>query len=179
MKEEYKKICIIGGSGTGKTTLAENLGKQYEIPVIHLDGINYHKGWIERDKDERDQIILEKIKESKWIIDGTYSSTLKERISKADLIIYLDYSSIVQIKGVLTRYLKNPNKLKKEIPGCKERMNWKFFIWVLNWRSTKREKIISIIENVDKNKILIFKNRKQLNKWYKKRFNCKIDCSYC
>ena len=28
MKNSIKKICIIGGSGTGKTTQADNLGKQ-------------------------------------------------------------------------------------------------------------------------------------------------------
>ena len=123
-----KRICIIGGSGTGKTTLANNLGKQLKLPVYHIDGIHYLKDWEVRNKDERDRIILEKIDEDKWIIDGTYNSTLKQRLEKADFIIYLDYSSIAQIKGVLERFIRNHGKEKQEIPGCNEKMSWEFFL---------------------------------------------------
>ena len=57
-----ERICIIGGSGTGKTTLSNNLGKELNLPVYHIDGIHHLKDWEIRDKNERDQIILEKIK---------------------------------------------------------------------------------------------------------------------
>ena len=53
-----KRICIIGGSGTGKTTLADNLGEQLKLPVYHIDGIHYLNNWEVRDKKERDKIIL-------------------------------------------------------------------------------------------------------------------------
>lgn len=170
-----KRICIIGGSGTGKTTLANNLGKQLKLPVYHIDGIHYLKDWEVRNKDERDRIILEKIDEDKWIIDGTYNSTLKQRLEKADFIIYLDYSSIAQIKGVLGRFIRNHGKEKQEIPGCNEKMSWEFFLWVVNWRKNKRKTIIENIKEVDNDKIYIFKTRRQLNKWYKNKFNRKIE----
>lgn len=170
-----KRICIIGGSGTGKTTLANNLGKQLKLPVYHIDGIHYLKDWKVRNKDERDRIILEKIDEDKWIIDGTYNSTLKQRLEKADFIIYLDYSSIAQIKGVLERFIRNHGKEKQEIPGCNEKMSWEFFWWVVNWRKNKRKTIIENIKELDNDKIYIFKTRHQLNKWYKNKFNRKIE----
>ena len=170
-----KRICIIGGSGTGKTTLANNLGKQLKLPVYHIDGIHYLKDWEVRNKDERDRIILEKIDEDKWIIDGTYNSTLKQRLEKADFIIYLDYSSIAQIKGILGRFIRNHGKEKQEIPGYEEKMSWEFFLWVVNWRKNKRKTIIENIKEVDNDKIYIFKTRRQLNKWYKNKFNRKIE----
>ena len=40
-----ERICIIGGSGTGKTTLANNLGKELDLPIYHIDGINYSENW--------------------------------------------------------------------------------------------------------------------------------------
>lgn len=169
------KICIIGCSGTGKTTLANNLGKELKLPVYHLDGINYFSNWEARDKNERDKIILEKINEDKWIIDGTYNSTLLQRLEKSDFIIFLDYSSFAQISGVIGRFIKNRGKEKEEIPGCKEQMNSEFFWWVVNWRKNKRNGIIKMINQVDSNKVYIFKNRRQLNKWYKNQFNKKIE----
>lgn len=170
-----ERICIIGGSGTGKTTLANNLGKELEIPVYHIDGIHHLKNWQKRDKNERDKIILEKIEQSKWIIDGTYRSTLLQRMEKADCVIYLDYSTFAQIIGVLKRFLKNHGKEKEEIPGCKEQMNWEFFLTVVKWRKNKREEIQEKIKMIDSNKVHIFYNRRQLNKWYKKEFGKKIE----
>ena len=34
-----KKVSIIGGPGTGKSTLANNIGKVLDVPIYHLDGI--------------------------------------------------------------------------------------------------------------------------------------------
>ncbi len=170
-----KRICIIGGSGTGKTTLAKNLGKQLNLPVYYIDGIHHLKNWEIRDKDERDKIILEIINKDKWIIDGTYKSTLKQRLEKADYVIYLDYSTFAQIRGILGRFVKKHGKEKEEIPGCKEKMSWDFFWWVVNWRKNKRPTIIKNIQEVDNEKIHIFKTRRELNKWYKNKFNAKIE----
>ena len=157
-----KRICIIGGSGSGKTTLANNLGKQLKYPVYHIDAI---------DKEERDNIIREKIKGNEWIIDGTYNSTLEERFEKSDFIIYLDFSTLTLIKGILGRYIKHGGEEKEEIPGCKERMSWQFFKWVFTWRKRKRKDILERLSKVDSNKVHIFKSRRQLNKWFKKEFN--------
>lgn len=170
-----KRICIIGGSGTGKTTLAKNLGKQLNLPVYYIDGIHHLKNWEIRDKDERDKIILEIINKDKWIIDGTYKSTLKQRLKKADCVIYLDYSTFAQIRGILGRFIKKHGKEKEEIPGCKEKMSWDFFWWVVNWRKNKRPTIIKNIQEVNNEKIHIFKTRRELNKWYKNNFNSKME----
>lgn len=170
-----ERICIIGGSGTGKTTLANNLGRKLNLPVYYIDGIHYLKNWEERDKNERDKIILEKTNEDKWVIDGTYTSTLKERLEKSDYVIYLDYSTFAQISGILGRFIKNHGKEKSELLECKERMNWKFFWWTVNWRRTKRYKIINCLQEIDNKKVQVFKTRRQLNKWYKDLFNEKME----
>ena len=173
-KKNWNKVCIIGGSGTGKTTLTKNLGKELNLPVYHIDGIHHLKNWKIRDKDERDQIIGEIIQKKKWIIDGTYRSTLEQRVKEADIIICLDYSSFAQIKGVVFRYIKNRGKEKEEIPGCREKLTLKFLFWVLNWRRTRRNDIMELLNKIDSNKIYRFKNRRQLNKWYEEMFNKKI-----
>ena len=169
-----ERICIIGGSGTGKTTLSDNLGKELNLPVYHIDGIHHLKNWEIRDENERDKIILEKVAQPKWIIDGTYRSTLQQRLEKADCVIYLDYSSLAQIIGVLKRFIKNHGKEKEEIPGCKEQMSWKFFWFVVKWRKNKRDEILEKINKIDSKKVYIFHNRKRLNRWYENKFGKKM-----
>ncbi len=162
------KISIIGGSGSGKSTLANILSESMKIPVIHLDAINYKSNWIQVDKVERDKIISEKSNEDKWIIDGNYNKTLKERLIKSDLIIWLDYSSYTQIKGVVKRIAQNYNKERSEIPGCKERINLKFIKYVATYNKVKRPEMLEILKDIPEDKLLIFKKQKDLNNWLKK-----------
>ena len=168
------KIIIVGGSGTGKTTLSNNLGKILDLPIYHMDAFHYQEKWKVRDKKERDKRILLKSQDRHWVIDGTYSSTLKERVEKSDLVIFLDYSTLARLKGVIERYLKNPGKEKEEIPGCKERLSMDLLKSVLRWKKHKRNQIIEILKTVEKDKLLRFQNRKQLNEWYYNEFHEKI-----
>ena len=163
----YNRIAIVGGPGTGKTTLSEKLSKKYNIPVIHIDGIHHLPNWKIRDSIERDNIILSQVAKDKWIIDGTYKSTIKERFKRADLIIWLDYSTLAQLKGVIQRFLSHPYKEKNEIPGCKERLTLEFLKYVFKYNKTKRHFIIDNLKDIDNSKVLIFKRRKDLNKWFK------------
>ena len=101
MLENVKKIAVVGGAGTGKTTLTNNLGRKLNVPIYHIDGIHHLENWKTRDTKEIDRIILKRANEEKWVIDGTYKSTLQERINKADLVIFLDYSTISRLNGIL------------------------------------------------------------------------------
>lgn len=169
------KICVIGGPGTGKSTLTNNLGKELSLPVYHIDAIHHLENWKIRDKEERDKIVLDIISREKWIIDGTYKDTLETRVRKADTVIFLDYSTTAKLKGILSRYFKNKGKEKPEIPGCKEQMNLEFIKLTMKWNKTKRKIIVDILEKNKDKKIIIFKNRRKLNKWYEEEFNKKIE----
>ncbi len=167
----YNRISIIGGSGSGKSTLCDILSKELNLPAIHLDAINFNANWVEIDKKERDKKIIEKSLEEKWIIDGNYNKTLKERFERADLIIWLDYSTFMHLKGVLKRFFKMHNKERPEIPKCKERLDFNFIKYVITYNKKKRPIIEEYIKNIPKEKVLIFKKQNDLNKWIKEFTN--------
>ena len=99
------RICIIGFSCSGKSTLAFNLSKKLHLPVLFLDAIAHvpHTNW-----EVRDRLLLKKehdlfIKNNEqWIIEGNYSFLMPDRFNNADIIIGLDY---MNIKSIL-RYFK-------------------------------------------------------------------------
>lgn len=175
MLKNMNRIAIIGGPGTGKSTLAKNIGKELNLPIYHIDGIHHLKNWEKRDTEERDKMILEKVNESKWVIDGTYKSTLEIRVQKSDIVIFLNYSTIARLKGIFLRYFKTKGKERPEIPGCKEKMSLEFIKFTINWNKTKGSTIKEVLDRNKNKKVLMFKNRKQLNKWYEEKFNKEIE----
>ena len=128
--KKISKILILGGPGSGKTTLANKLEKLFELPIINLDNINYKK--------ERDSIIKRRINEDEWIMEGVYKSTLKQRADVADLIIFLEYPTHYLIFRIIKRYICNFGKEKKELGGCKERLTWNFIKYTLFFNQKKK-----------------------------------------
>ena len=45
-------------------------------------------------------------------------------IERRYLTIFLDYSTIAQIKGIMGRYIKIHGKDRLDMPGCKEKMSF-------------------------------------------------------
>ncbi len=68
------KIYITGGPGSGKTTTADRLSKQYNIPHFDLDDINWKNDNAcfygqKRDPDERKEILANLLNNhSEWPI---------------------------------------------------------------------------------------------------------------
>ena len=46
-------------------------------------------------------------------------------------------------------------------------MDKEFFTYVLKYNKEKRKNIVNNLEGIDKSKLIVFKNRRQLNKWLK------------
>jgi adenylate kinase family enzyme len=154
------KICIIGGPGSGKSTLANNLSEILNLPAIHIDELYENKDWKFDDREKIEKKLLDKINNTdKWIIDGTYTETLEERLNKCDLMIFLDFSTIKLLKGVFKRRLQNMNISVKNL-GWNERISVKFIKYVLFFNKKKRKKINDIIK--DNKKCIILKNRKEV-----------------
>lgn len=171
---KYNRILILGGPGAGKTTLARNLSQMTGIEATYLDGLNFEANWKMVDSDKRDFEINEIMKKDRWIMDGTYKTTLKERCKLADLIIVLDYPSFALLKGVLKRNIKNKGKEKEEIPGCIERIDSMLVKQIFTHNKTLRPIIMDCIREVNSNKVFIFKKQKDLNRWFERIFKTKI-----
>lgn len=119
----YNRISILGGSGSGKSTLCTILSKELGLPAIHLDAINFNPDWEEIDKQERNKIISAKSKEDKWIIDGNYNKTLKERLDPTFVKYVLTYNK--KKRHIILEHLQNiPNEKVLIFRHQKDLNNW-------------------------------------------------------
>lgn len=160
-----ERISIIGGGGTGKTTLAIKLGKILNLPVYHIDGIKYRENWEKRDESERYEILSKYIKEDNWIIDGNFTKSIEKQFRKSDTIIFLDFSLFTQFGGIFKRMIMNLNKEVVGIAGCKEKINLSFLKFVTKFNKSKRQMYLDLLKKEKREKVYVFKNRKSLNRY--------------
>ena len=86
-----QRIAVVGVTGSGKTTLAQDLSKILSIPHIELDSIFWQENWVPLPVEEFRKIISQKVEGNTWIIDGNYGKVRDIIWQKADTIIWLDY----------------------------------------------------------------------------------------
>lgn len=164
------KIAIVGYSGSGKSTLADYCGKILDLPVLHLDTIQFLPGWVERPDIEKTELIRYFLRShSAWVIDGNYSRFFYEqRMEEADKIIFLNFSRANCLIRVTRRYYRYRNTSRPDMaPGCNEKLDWEFIRWIL-WegRSEAAQHRYQILTTDFPEKTVTIHNQRELNKLY-------------
>ena len=161
-----ERIMIIGCGGSGKSTLARMLGEKTGLPVVHLDKLFWRPGWVSLSKEEFDQVHQEAINRERWIIDGNFDRTIPERLRRCDTVIYLDFSRLACLLGVVKRILTNYGKVRPDMgDGCPERFDLEFLKWVWNFNRNKRERNFRLLSEREDIEKIILKNRRQVRKF--------------
>ncbi len=138
------KIAILGFSGCGKSTLAQKLGEKYDIPVLHLDRVQFAANWVEREQEDKLRDVAAFLdSHDSWVMDGNYSNLLQERrLEEADRIIMLELNRFVCLWRVLKRWFTYGGSSRPDMAeGCKEKVDWEFLRWVLHDGRTKQRKV--------------------------------------
>ena len=162
------RILIIGCGGAGRSTLARQLGKLTGLPVVHLDKLFWHPGWVESTKEEIDAKIAAALDEPQWIMDGNYNRTLPMRIQKCDTVIYLDFSRFACLMGVAKRVLTTYGTVRPDMAeGCPERFDLDFLRWVWNFNKNKREQYYRLLNEAEGVETIVLKNRRAVRKFLK------------
>lgn len=164
------KIAIVGYSGSGKSTLARALGQKYGAEVLHLDGVQFKPGWECRPEEEQAAMVEDFLNtHDSWVIDGNYSGlSYDRRMREADQIILLLFNRFASLRRVTKRYRQFRNTARPELPGCQEKLDREFILWVLRDGRTKRAR--ERYRNVAKtyaHKAVILKNQRQINRFLK------------
>lgn len=86
------RICILGPSNSGKSTLALAIRAGRGLPVVHLDQLHHLPGtdWQPRPQAAFDALHDAALAGDRWVIEGNYTRLLPARLARATGLILLD-----------------------------------------------------------------------------------------
>ena len=126
------KIHIIGGPGSGKTFLAEQLSAQFGIPHFDLDALQWDNTSLcygtKRDAQERDALLREILQKDDWIIEGVYYAWCGQCFADADRIYVLSVPRRQYRYRIIRRFVRRKIGLEK---GKKETL--RSLLELLKW----------------------------------------------
>ena len=104
------KIHIIGGPGSGKSSLAKELSKRYGIPHYDLDDLYWKNETgsygTKRDPQERDALLERILQKKDWIIEGVYYAWCGRCFEDADKIYLLDVPRYQYRHRIIRRFVR-------------------------------------------------------------------------
>lgn len=164
-----KKVIVIGGNGSGKSTMSRELSAITGLPLTHLDKLYWTGDWCARSHEEFDALLISELEKEAWILDGTMRRTLPLRLDYCDTVIYLDFSGIRCFFGTLGRVFKNHGKVRDDMGGeCKEKLDgrsMKFVFSTLKFNKRNRKYIYSHLSEHNDVNVIVLKNRVQVKKF--------------
>jgi adenylate kinase family enzyme len=143
-----RRVSVIGGSCTGKTTLSRELAQLLGVPHIELDALHHDAGWQEAPADvlqARVDAALAAAPDG-WVADGNYHGKLGTRVlERADTVVFLDLPYGLTLGRVLRRTARriltrqelwNGNRESLRLTFSRDSIVW----WVLTQHGKNREK---------------------------------------
>ena len=163
-----ERVIIIGCGGAGKSTLARKMGEKTGLPVVHLDKLFWKPGWVERTPEEFDPLMEAELAKETWIMDGNFNRTMPQRVQRCDTIIYLDFSRLACLWGVLKRDITTYGTVRPDMgEGCPERVDLEFLKWVWNYNKNKRERNYRLLNEATHAETIVLKNRRMVKRFLK------------
>jgi adenylate kinase family enzyme len=103
MIQSFRRILIIGTTGSGKTTLARTLSRIGGVRHIELDMLMYRDNWKAIPVEHFVEQVAAIAESDSWLIDGNYASVRRLTWERADLVVWLDYPLGIILGRLLKR----------------------------------------------------------------------------
>jgi adenylate kinase family enzyme len=98
-----KRICIVGVSGAGKTTLGKVLAERFGLFFIDSDSLYWEADWQPAAQAVLQERVLAATSAAAWVFDGNFLSLRRFVWQRTDTIVWLDFSLSVVMGRVSRR----------------------------------------------------------------------------
>jgi adenylate kinase family enzyme len=149
-----ERICILGPSNSGKSTLAEAIARKRGLEVVHLD-LLYHlpnTDWEVRPTDEFVALHDAAITGERWVIDGNYSKYMPQRFLRATGVILLDVSTPASLFRYYRRTIFERERVGA-LKGGRDSIKWGMIYHIAVVTPKNRKRYANMFHDIDLPKV--------------------------
>ena len=149
-----ERICILGPSNSGKSTLAQAIARKRGLAVVHLD-LLYHlpnTDWKVRPTDEFVALHDAAITGERWVIDGNYSKCMPQRFLRATGLILLDISTAASLFRYCRRTLFERDRAGA-LEGGLDSIKWDMIYHITVVTPKNRKRYANMFHEIDLPKV--------------------------
>lgn len=132
---KFKRINVVGCPGAGKSSVARMISAKTGYPLFDLDNYFYDSNCKRKNESETLFEIDKIISNEYFVIDGTYISSFEHRLTRLDLVVFVDRSAVTCIYRFFKRRIIGQN-LK-----CGERLTIKTFKLLFSFNIKNRKEL--------------------------------------
>jgi adenylate kinase family enzyme len=149
-----ERICILGPSNSGKSTLAAAIARRRGLPAVHLDRLFHlpRTDWRPRPEAEFLRLHDQAIRQPRWVMEGNYMRCLDARLERATGLILLDVSTALSLLRYVRRTWFDRHR-HGALEGNRDRVKWDMVRHIAIATPPKREAWAAIFERVDLPKV--------------------------
>lgn len=164
-----QKVLVLGNAAGGKTRLSKALARQLNLPVFHVDAIQFLPGMKLRALEETRALLRGWTVQERWIIDGYGPlDILEERMKLAERVYFVDLPIWRHYFWAMRRVFENVYSRRPELPlGCSEwsvSHIYKLFRTISRIHHKMRPQMLRILElEIYKPKVVLIRSVSELN----------------
>ncbi|MCD2171986.1 AAA family ATPase [Rhizobium sp. C4] len=119
------RICILGPSNSGKSTLADAIARKRGLTPIHLDQLYHLPGtdWVPRPREDFVALHDQALTGERWVIDGNYSVCMPQRFARVTGVILLEIPTALSLFRYVRRTLFQKNRIGS-LHGGEDSIKW-------------------------------------------------------
>jgi adenylate kinase family enzyme len=148
--ENLSRIAVVGTSGCGKSTFAQNLSIALGVPHIELDSLYWGPNWTPIPADQFQSKADIETSRPSWVCDGNYAPVRTMIWKRATTVIWLNYSLPVVFGRTLRRSLWRAWSGEELFAGNRESFRITFLsresilLWVLRTHAERRREFAQL-----------------------------------
>jgi adenylate kinase family enzyme len=168
-----KRVAVMGGSSTGKTTVSRRLAQQLGVPHVELDSLHHDAGWNEAPADvlqARVRAALEAAPDG-WVVDGNYHGKIGTFVlERADTVVFLDMPFGLTLRRVLWRTGSRVVSRKELWNGNRETLRNAFsrdsiVWWVITQHGSYEKKWMPRLEPLTHVSVVRLRSPREVRAW--------------
>ncbi len=179
-----QRVVVVGATGSGKTTFAASLAAKLEVPHIELDALHWEPNWLMAELEVFRNRVASVIQAERWVADGNYSKVRDLVWSRADTVIWLDYSLVLTLTRLLRRTLARVLTGEELWNGNRERFAEQFLssesilLWAFKAHARYRATYPALLasEAYRHLRVVRLRTRQDTERWLQTAFLVGWDC---